>query len=70
MSKLFEEWLVEIAKNENYYLLEKLPEFLSDQYEKAGNRAAERERLAAYVKDNMPRTPFSIVLLETITGTK
>jgi hypothetical protein len=34
MTKAFDEWLVGLAKNESCSLLEKLPDFLRDQYGK------------------------------------
>lgn len=70
MTKTFEEWLVEITKNENFALLEKLPEYLSSEYGKAADRKAERDRLAGYFENNVPRTPFSLLVLEAITTTK
>jgi hypothetical protein len=68
MTKLFEDWLVELAKNESFSTLEKLPDYLDSHYAKTGNRIAERKRLAAYFQNHTPRTPFSLQVLEVILG--
>jgi hypothetical protein len=70
MSKLFEEWLVELAKNENYSILDRLPEYLNSEYDRARDRSAERDRLTAYFRNNAPKTPFSTLVLEVIADTK
>lgn len=66
MPELFEDWLVELAKTENYSALDKLPEYLSGQYAKAGNAIAERNRLASYFQNYGPHSPFSGLVLEAI----
>jgi hypothetical protein len=68
MTQLFEDWLVELAKNESFSILEKLPDYLDSHYAKTGNRVAERNRLAAYVQDHTARTPFRLQLMEIILG--
>jgi hypothetical protein len=70
MSKLFEEWLVELAKNENYSVLDRLPEYLNSEYDRVRDRSAERDRLIAYFRNNAPKTPFSTLILEVIADTK
>lgn len=68
MTKLFEDWLVELAKNENYSLLDRLPGYLASQYEKADDALTERNRLASYFSNHAPRTPFANLVLEEILG--
>ncbi len=66
MPKLFEDWLIELAKDENYSVLDKLPEYLRNQYAKVGDAAAECHRLTAYFQDYAPHSPFSGLVLEAI----
>ncbi len=68
MTKLFEEFLVELAKNENYSILGRLPDYLASEYAKVRNPAAERERLTHYFRQNAPRSVFSKLVLEVIAA--
>ena len=70
MTKLFEEWLIELAKNEQFSLLERLPGYLAGHYAKSRDPAAEREKLAGYFANNAPRTPFSRLIQDVVAETK
>ena len=68
MIETYEEWLVEIAKNETFSLLEKLPEYTEAHCGKARNPPAERRRLVDYVRNHAPHTAFSAMLIATVMG--
>lgn len=68
MSNMFEDWLVEIAKNESFSLLDKIPAYTEGHCSKMRNPAAERGRLVNYVRDYAPRTAFSALILAAILG--
>jgi hypothetical protein len=70
MLQLFEDWLIEMAKNESYMLLEKLPDYLNGHLSRVRDVDAERKRLLAYFRNNAPRGVFSRMILETITETQ
>jgi hypothetical protein len=66
MSDMIEEWFVEIAKNESFGLLDKIPVYTESHCSKMRNPRAERGRLVSYVRDYAPRTAFSAMILAAI----
>ncbi len=68
MIETYEEWLVEAAKNETFSLLAKVPGYTEAHCGKMRNPAAERRRLADYIRDYAPRTAFTAMLITAVMG--
>ena len=68
MTTTFNQWLVDLAKNEQFSLLETLPHYLTTHYNECGDKTVERVRLVNYFTDYAPKTSFSRLVLEAIKG--